>query len=94
LQAGLWDVVNNLSTSAVGFSELIFSALTVLEGAKKQDFVMMLWCLWRRRNDKVCLSSLQEIFCINGVVLDIMTATQLHNPSTNTRGGSLQSQEQ
>jgi hypothetical protein len=53
LQAGLWDVVNNLSTSAVGFSELIFSALTVLEGAKKQDFVMMVWCLWRQQNDKV-----------------------------------------
>jgi hypothetical protein len=53
LQAGLWDVVNNLSTSAVGFSELIFSALTVLEGTKKQDFVMMVWCLWRQQNDKV-----------------------------------------
>jgi hypothetical protein len=38
--------------------------------------------------------SLQDIFCINGVVLDIMTATQLHNPTTTTRGGSLQSQEQ
>ncbi|MCH80584.1 BZIP-like protein [Trifolium medium] len=41
LRADLWEVVRSLTATAVGFVELIFSALTTLEGERKQDFVMI-----------------------------------------------------
>jgi hypothetical protein len=41
--------VNN----ATSFENCFFSLLRRLTSDKINDIAMMLWCLWRRRNDKV-----------------------------------------
>jgi hypothetical protein len=53
MQFGLWEVVSNLSETVTLFFELVFSVLAALEEVRKCDFAMMLWCLWKPRNDKV-----------------------------------------
>jgi hypothetical protein len=51
------DTVNDASI----FAECIFSLLCGLTSDKSNDIAMMVWCLWRRRNDKVRGGDLKSI---------------------------------
>jgi hypothetical protein len=51
--AGLWGKIEEVAGSAASFADCIFSLLCRLTSNMRNDMAMMLWCLWRRRNDKV-----------------------------------------
>ena len=57
--AGLWDVISTTVAVAESFAACIFSLLCRLTVEECKDLVMMLWCIWRRRNDKVWDGELQ-----------------------------------
>jgi len=59
--AGLWELIRDTLNNATSFTACIFSLLRRLTSDKSNDVAMMLWCLWRRRNDKVWDGDLKPI---------------------------------
>ena len=58
----MWDIVRDAFTSATNFGACIFSLLCRLPyNVCHGIVVMMLWCLRRRRNDKVWSGELNEV---------------------------------
>ncbi|GAU36460.1 hypothetical protein TSUD_166260 [Trifolium subterraneum] len=53
IEAGLWDDIAQLVVAANSFNSLVFSFMTVNLEQKCSDFVMIMWCLWKRRNEKI-----------------------------------------
>ena len=47
--------------TATSFVDCFFSLLSRLTSDKSNDIAIMLWCLWRRRNDKVWDGDLKTI---------------------------------
>jgi ribonuclease HI len=53
IAAGLWDDISQVVVAANSFNSLVFSFLTVHLEKKCSDFVLIMWCLWKRRNEKI-----------------------------------------
>ncbi|MCH82487.1 RNA-directed DNA polymerase (Reverse transcriptase), partial [Trifolium medium] len=51
--AGLWNMIENLTQNALSFNDLIFSVFKQQQQHVIIDTIMMLWCLWKRRNEKI-----------------------------------------
>ena len=52
-EAGLWDKINNNSVAANNLTECVFSLFCNCSEQVCSEIAMMLWCIWRRRNNKV-----------------------------------------
>jgi hypothetical protein len=53
MEAGLWDMIQEHVDNATGFENLCFSILAAAQEPIKSDIVMVLWCVWKRRNEKI-----------------------------------------
>jgi hypothetical protein len=51
---GIWHNISNMVSNATSFVDLIFVVMDKFDNHAMQDFGMMLWCIWRRRNEKLC----------------------------------------
>jgi len=52
--AGLWDIIMDAAAAVSNnFAECIFQLSCRCSKQMCQDIAMMLWCFWRRQNDKV-----------------------------------------
>jgi len=52
-EAGLWNTISCFFDGAAGFTNMFFTVLCRLSASFVADISMTLWCLCRRRNDKV-----------------------------------------
>ncbi|MCH83726.1 ribonuclease H protein [Trifolium medium] len=51
--AGLWDIIEALINNVASLNDLIFTIFRSQPQKKVLEIVMMLWCLWKRRNKKI-----------------------------------------
>lgn len=58
--AGLWDIIME-AVAVSNFAECIFQLLCRCSKQKCHDIAMILWCLWRRRNDKVWEGEMKDV---------------------------------
>lgn len=52
-ESKLYDMIESSSLNAESFTELFFMLLSKLKGFEQTKFGMILWNIWRQRNDKV-----------------------------------------
>jgi ribonuclease HI len=52
-EADLWSIIDGLIDMADGFVSLFFQLLQRLSQVQLCNFVMGLWCIWKRRNEKL-----------------------------------------
>jgi len=50
----LWHVIKDYLEIADGFVSLFFQLLEKLPQQQLLTFVLTLWCIWKRRKDKLC----------------------------------------
>lgn len=51
--AALWSLIWRHVEEADGFKECFLNIFNDLQEGPKKLFAMMLWCIWKRRNNKV-----------------------------------------
>jgi hypothetical protein len=51
-EVGLWHIIEGMINNVLNFNDFIFSALKQQQ-QDTIDIAMMLWCLWKRRNEKI-----------------------------------------
>jgi len=59
--ADLWDLIAEIVADAASFADCFFSLLCRLTADESKDMAIILWCIWRRRNDKVRDSDLKPV---------------------------------
>ncbi|MCI89138.1 hypothetical protein A2U01_0110426, partial [Trifolium medium] len=52
MEAAMWEDVNRIAAAVTNFTTFTFAAITTLTESRACDAVTMLWCLWKRRNEK------------------------------------------
>jgi hypothetical protein len=52
-EAGLWSIIDGLIDTAEGFVTLFFQLLLQLSQHQIINLVLGLWCIWKRRNEKL-----------------------------------------
>jgi hypothetical protein len=52
-EAGLWHIIKGMINNVLNLNDFIFSALEQQQQDTIIDITMMLWCLWKRRNEKI-----------------------------------------
>jgi len=50
---GLWSHSNPLISHAANFVSFFFTTLSILQPHKTINFDMMMWSIWKRRNEKI-----------------------------------------
>lgn len=84
--AGLWQLICNEFEVAEGASELILKLLNVLDQNSKSNFVAVLWCLWRKRNDVVWNSTEKPVnLALHDARLLASDLLQHHSPKHQRR---------
>jgi hypothetical protein len=53
VEAGLWNFINDKLETADGFVDLFFQLLERLAKENLHMFAMNMWCIWKRRNEKL-----------------------------------------
>lgn len=51
--SGLWNDIQSMVMEAEGFKASFFKILDLLQEGPRKCFVMMLWCLWKRKNERL-----------------------------------------
>jgi len=75
--AGMWELIENVAVIADIFVDCIFSLLCRLSVHQCNDMAMMLWCLWRRRNDKVWDGELKRIHIVVQLAREFLDQCQV-----------------
>lgn len=52
-QSGLWQYIDPLLETAESFPELFFSDISNLNEHRQENVAMLLWRIWKRRNNKL-----------------------------------------
>jgi len=60
-EAWLWDKINNNSATANSLTECVFSLFCSCYEQVCSDIAIMLWYIWRRRNNKVWEAEQQSV---------------------------------
>lgn len=69
---GLLNEVRNAMEASESFCECLFKLLQNLNETNKITFLMMLWAIWRRHNDKVWEVVLQPVNVVISKVMEYM----------------------
>lgn len=79
-EVGLWRVIAPLVSSSNGFVELFWAVCDGLDDKQKGLFAMVLWGLWKSRNDKVWenkeTSSKEVVFGAKSILFEWLQMTQ------------------
>ncbi|XP_024640821.1 uncharacterized protein [Medicago truncatula] len=60
MEAGLWETIAGSVNNAADFADLFFSIFCRLSKDAVTYIIMIMWCLWRRCNEKVWHDEVKE----------------------------------